>query len=193
MLIKLLRLHWNLSSLVQIMVCRYIRAGPFYEAIMPCCQFDVEKQVSMIYKSKCSTITLYQHIEAEADILTCIFLNENAWISLIISLKFVPKVRINNIPALLQITAWCRPGDESLSEPMMVSLLTHLCVTRSEWVSGNAFEEVIWEMSVISIGPYCVNAVPPTHFVFNVRHCLSIDVHAIIFANYFRWHRASPN
>ena len=26
---------------------------------------------------------------------------------------------INNIPALVQIMAWCRPGDKPLSEPMM--------------------------------------------------------------------------
>ena len=68
------------------------------------------------------------------DIFKCIFLNENAWISLEISLKFVPKVQINNIPALVQIMAWSRPGDKPLSEPMMVSLLTHICVTRPQWV-----------------------------------------------------------
>ena len=43
------------------------------------------------------------------DIFKCIFLNENVWISLKISLKFVPKVRINNITALAQIMAWCWP------------------------------------------------------------------------------------
>ena len=68
------------------------------------------------------------------DHLKCIFLNENIWISLKISLKFVPDVRINKIPALVQIMAWRRPGDKPLSEPMMVSLLTHICVTRSQWV-----------------------------------------------------------
>ena len=31
-----------------------------------------------------------------------------------------------NIPSLVQIMAWHHPGDEPLSEPMMVSLLTHL-------------------------------------------------------------------
>ena len=64
-----------------------------------------------------------------------IFLNENIWISIKISLKFVPKVPINNIPALVQIMAWRRPGDKPLSEPMMVSLLTHICVTRPQWVN----------------------------------------------------------
>ena len=69
------------------------------------------------------------------DIFKCISWNENARISLKISLKFVPKVRINNIPSLVHIMAWRRPGDKPLSEPMMVSLLTHICVTRPQWVN----------------------------------------------------------
>ena len=40
------------------------------------------------------------------DIFKCIFFHENVWISLKISLKFVPKVQINNDPALVQIMAW---------------------------------------------------------------------------------------
>ena len=63
-----------------------------------------------------------------------IFLNENVWISLKIWLKFVPKVWINNIPALIQIMAWRRPGDKPLSGPMMLRLPTHICVTRPQWV-----------------------------------------------------------
>ena len=57
-----------------------------------------------------------------------IFLKENVRISIKISLKFVPKSPINNIPALFQIMAWRRPGDKPLSEAMMVSLLTHICI-----------------------------------------------------------------
>ena len=56
------------------------------------------------------------------DILKWIFLTENVWISIEISLKFVPKGPINNIPALVQIMAWRRSGDKPLSEPMMVNL-----------------------------------------------------------------------
>ena len=59
----------------------------------------------------------------------------NVWIPIKISLKFVPKGPINNIPALVQIMAWRRPGDKPLSEPMMVSLPTHICVTRPQWVN----------------------------------------------------------
>ena len=63
-----------------------------------------------------------------------IFLNENVRISSKISLKFVPNGPINNIPALVQIMAWRRPGDKPLSEPMMVRLSTHIYVTRAQWV-----------------------------------------------------------
>ena len=63
-----------------------------------------------------------------------IFLNENVRISIKISLKFVPKGQINNIPALVQIMAWRRPGDKPLSEPRVVGLSTHICVTRPQWV-----------------------------------------------------------
>ena len=45
---------------------------------------------------------------------------------------FVPKGLINNIPALVQIMAWCRSGDKSLSELTKFSLLTHVCVTRPQ-------------------------------------------------------------
>ena len=68
------------------------------------------------------------------DIFKCIFFNENVWISIKISLKFVPKGPINNVPALVQIMAWRRPADKPLSEPVIVSLLTHICVTRPQWV-----------------------------------------------------------
>ena len=70
------------------------------------------------------------------DIFKCIFLNENVWISLKIALKFVPRVRINNIPTLVQIMAWRRSGDKPLCESILVSLPTHICVTRPQWVNG---------------------------------------------------------
>ena len=70
------------------------------------------------------------------DIFKCIFLNENVWILQNISLQFISKVRINNIPAMVQIMVWCQPGDKSLSETMMVSLLTHICVTQPQSVKN---------------------------------------------------------
>ena len=71
------------------------------------------------------------------DIFKCIFLNENVWIPNNISLKFVPKGPINNIPALVQIMPWHRPGDKPSSEPTMVSLPTQICVTRPQWVNND--------------------------------------------------------
>ena len=76
------------------------------------------------------------------DIFKRIFLNENVWIPIKISLKFVPKGPINYIPALVQIMACRRPGDKPLSEPMMVSLLTHICVTRPQWINIESFTDL---------------------------------------------------
>ena len=78
------------------------------------------------------------------DIFKCIFLNENVWILLKISLKFVPKVPINKIPTLVQILAWRRPGDKPLSEPMLVILLTHICVTWPQWVKHSDYVVIQW-------------------------------------------------
>ena len=65
----------------------------------------------------------------------CIFLNENAWIPIKDSLRFVPKGPINNIPSLDQVMTWGSLDDKLLSEPMMASLLTYICVTRPQWVN----------------------------------------------------------
>ena len=64
------------------------------------------------------------------------FFNENCCILIEISLKYARKVPIDNNPALVKIMAWRRPGDKPLSEPMMCSLPTHICVTRPQWVNG---------------------------------------------------------
>ena len=65
------------------------------------------------------------------DIIKCIFLNENVWIPIKISLKFVPKGPVKNIRPLVQIMAWCQPGDMPLYELILVNLLTNMCITRS--------------------------------------------------------------
>ena len=94
------------------------------------------------------------------DILKWIFLNENVWISIIISF---PRGPINNIPTLVQVMAWRRPGHKPLSGPSIVRLPTHICVTRpqranlfpldkmatiSQTVFSNAFS---WMISLIKI------------------------------------------
>ena len=81
------------------------------------------------------------------NISKCIFLNENLWISLKISLKFVPKVQIDNIPTFVQIITWCQPGDKPLFEPMMLNLLMYICITQASEL-----------MLVWNIHPRCVFA-----------------------------------
>ena len=90
------------------------------------------------------------------DIFKWIFLNENVWISINISLKFDPRGPINNIPTLVQVMAWRRPGDKPLSEPMMVRLPTHICVTRPQWVNpwhGEEFKVLsLWILMLTQCG-----------------------------------------
>ena len=62
------------------------------------------------------------------------FFNENYCILMKISLKYVRNGPIDNYPTLVQIIAWRRPGEKPLSQPMMDSLLMHICVTRPQWV-----------------------------------------------------------
>ena len=81
------------------------------------------------------------------DIFKCILLNANVWFPFTISLKFVPKGMINNIPALVQMMAWHQPCNKSLSEPMMVLLLTPICITQPQWVDHSR-EHVHRSMSV---------------------------------------------
>ena len=89
------------------------------------------------------------------DIFKCIFANENIWIPIQISPKFVPKGPINNIPSLVQIMACCRSGDKPLSEPMIVSLLIHISITQPQWVypskvsSIYAYESKVLESNVV--------------------------------------------
>ena len=113
------------------------------------------------------------------DMFKCIFLNKNLWIPIEISLKFVPKGSINNNPVLFQIMAWRRPGDKPLSEPMMVNLLTHICVTRPQWViwiryemSNKVWDETIypfwnfWKSCTVEVWEWISNCIP--HFMMDV-------------------------
>ena len=93
---------------------------------------------TILHRLQCvNTLRPRQNVRHFADdTFNNIFVNENIRISIEFSLKFVPKGSINNIPALVQIMAWRRWGDKPLSEPMMVRLPTHICVTRPQWVKS---------------------------------------------------------
>ena len=87
---------------------------------------------------KCNLIKLteqqaYQHIEAKKKLPP--FCRQHFQMHFLkISLQFVPRIPNNDIPALIEIMAWCRPGNKPLSEPMMAILLTYICITRPWWV-----------------------------------------------------------
>ena len=69
------------------------------------------------------------------DIFKCIFLNENVYISIKISLKFASRGEINNNPALVKIMALVPTRRQAIIwKKMMVSLLLHMSVTRPQWV-----------------------------------------------------------
>ena len=83
-----------------------------------------------------------------AAIFQTTFSNEFSWMKvykfwLKISLRFVPKGPINNIPALFQIMALHRPGDKPLSEPMMVSLLTHIGSVSNSSCGYNVIQHIM--------------------------------------------------
>ena len=93
------------------------------------------------------------------DTCKCIFLNDNVWISIIISMKFVFKGPTNNIPELIQIMAWCRQGGKPLSESMTVSLMMHICTTRPQWVDVRQVSEQQSFGNTCQIWTWCVKMV----------------------------------
>ena len=117
------------------------------------------------------------------DIFNSIFVTQNVWTPIKISLKFVPKGLINDILALVQIMAWHRPGDKSLSEPMMVSLLTHICVTRSQWVL------IYWYTVMVKNNPVKTSLFSSQ---LSRKHLQLIWIYVLIYCNcasdYGAWH-----
>ena len=98
-------------------------------------------------------------------------LNKNVWIPIAIPLKFVTKDPVNNIPALIQILAWRRPGDKPLSEPIVVSLTKHICVTWPQEVNG-MFVGSCWVGVTITSAQssqYQVGAWPQTYVFDNIQ------------------------
>ena len=119
-----LKFHWKMFTSVQ------FRIRPYWLEVMAWCHqatnlsvvaCNTDRNVSTGLHVWSSVNTLWPRQNGRHfpdDILKWIFLNENVWISTKIS--FVPRGPINNIPALVQMMAWRRPGDKPLSGPMMV-------------------------------------------------------------------------
>ena len=90
------------------------------------CIYLGPKSYSSLRWFHCENIVARQNRRFADDIFKCILLNENLLISIRISLKFIPNGTVNIIPALVQIMAWRWLGGKPLSEPMMISLPTHI-------------------------------------------------------------------
>ena len=107
--------HWLGTSVESAL---YLLESGIYHP--PLCKTYISPHAFLIWFN---TLRLRQNGRYFPDaIFKCIFLNENCCILMKISLKFIPQDPTNNIPALVQIMAWRRPGDKPLSEPMMAWL-----------------------------------------------------------------------
>ena len=124
------------------------------------------------YQSITETFYVFTHWgrDNSVAILKCIILNEKVRSSLKNSLRFVPKVQINNIPTLVQTMSWSWQGDKPLSVPMMVSLLAHICVTRHQWINP--------EFALPDFGYYhivsCLNSLWPSDAIWRHRSELTL-------------------
>ena len=84
-----------------------------------------------------------------AAILQTLFSNAFSWMKMYeFRLRFHWSLFLKlELTALVQIMAWHRPGlvgAKPLSEPMIVSLLTHICVTWPQWVNSLAPVRFEW-------------------------------------------------
>ena len=81
-------------------------------------------------------------------------------------------------PALVEIMGWRHPGDKPLSQPMMISLPTHICVTRPQWVEC----------------PTClINSLVPGRCGSKFRSVNSKHMMWIKFKSIFKWNHFQVN
>ena len=122
---------------------RWVNSSQSHDAIIELCQnngtISTESSLSPIwYYTIINTLRPGQNgRHFPHGIFHSIFVNENIWTPIKISLKFVPKGPIDTIPALVQIMACRLIGAKPLSEPMIIRLPTHICITRPQWVNND--------------------------------------------------------
>ena len=100
---------------------------------------DTQLHLYQNYRSNKCTWKLLTHLPQDKmdAISQTTFSSAFSWMKMFENRLKFPKGTINNILALLQIMAWRRPGGKPLSEPMMGSLSTHICVTQPQWVKAH--------------------------------------------------------
>ena len=96
--------------------------------------------------------------------------------------------------------AWHRSGDKPLSEPMVVSLSTHICVTRPQWVNSARasatimMTEASWHMPGVlqwydldvSLNQSATTTVVPTWSLYNQYSC-KICYNTKVIKAIFQW------
>ena len=143
---------WFYSEVVYVVICVSSIFHPVLAAICSIRSVPWPTRVTALLKhieveTKWSPFSTHWGRDKLATFFQTIFWKGFSWMKLyefrleleVLKFKFVPRGPINNIPALVQIMAWRRPGDKPLSEPMMVSLLMHICATRPQWVKGTDY------------------------------------------------------
>ena len=151
----------NIPTLIQLMVCRLFGAKPLSQPMLLYCHLDPKKHISGKFYSINSKGLIQENalenvVCKMAAILSrpqcpytwrpghngCHFTGDIfKFISCIeISLEFVPKASINNMPASVQIMVLCRSGDKSLSEPETI-----ICIVVSVWTNGGL---VYWRIYI---------------------------------------------
>ena len=93
------------------------------------------------------------------DNLKCSFVIENDRNPIRIPLKFVSRSTMDNKPAFVQAMAWRRTGDTALPEPLLPSLLTHICDTRGRCVNPNSYPiwltgSRIWDLEILATATF---------------------------------------
>ena len=122
--------HTNETVMTRIHYIPYISVFGFVMLMVELCDMYCEPREAPWAKAETKwTPFCTQHFQMH------LFLDENVRILTKLSMKFVAQGPLNNIPALVKIMAWQRPGTKPLYEPMMVSLLTHICVTQPNELS----------------------------------------------------------
>ena len=101
----------------------YLSSYPGYISLWCCYVLDFLRVSGVSYNcnntlSPINALRPKQNGRHFEDTFSCIFLDENVWNAIKISLNFVPFGPIENSSALVLIMAWCRRGDKPLSEPM---------------------------------------------------------------------------
>ena len=158
-------LQWNLTQNTKIFfqedtstfqnVCKMVTIliRPQWVNYFDITNTDSSKWKKNIIMRHINTLRLRWHEQHFADnIFKCIFSNKNVWIAIRIWLKIVHKGPINNIPALVHIMAWHRPGHKPLSEPMMVSLPASLGLNELNWITPetNQLSFQLWKGNFVN-------------------------------------------